>query len=337
MAILVTGGLGYIGSHICVALLRAGQDVVILDDLSNSVALVAGRIGKIAGRAPLFVKGDMLDVAMLDNLFIMHPIDAVVHCAGLKVVGESVSEPLRYYQTNVGGTLELLGAMTRASVRTLVFSSSATVYGEPASVPVREDFPRSAINPYGRSKLMQEDIFEDVASSDNRWRIASLRYFNPVGAHESGMIGEDPRGIPNNLMPYLLQVAVGRHPELRIFGGDYPTADGTCIRDFIHVQDLADGHLAALRYLATTPGAVALNLGTGRGVSVLEMCNAFERATNQKLSRRIVERRPGDVAACWSDPTRANQLLGWETKHDLLRMCRDAWNWQVKNPNGYSS
>jgi UDP-glucose 4-epimerase len=254
----------------------------------------------------------------------------------LKAVGESVAEPLKYYRSNIGGTLALLGAMTKASVHTLVFSSSATVYGDPASLPIREDFQRSATNPYGRSKLMQEEILEDLAKTDARWRIANLRYFNPVGAHESGLIGEDPKGIPNNLMPFLLQVAIGRRPELQIFGGDYPTDDGTCIRDYIHVQDLADGHLAALKYLQAEAGCIAVNLGTGRGVSVLDMCDTFERATNHKLPRRIVGRRAGDVAECWSDPALASQLFGWQARRDLLQMCRDAWNWQVKNPDGYT-
>jgi UDP-glucose 4-epimerase len=336
MAVLVTGGLGYIGSHTCVALLQAGREVVILDNLSNSVRLVADRIGAIAGRAPVFVQGDMLDAGLLDNIFATHAIEAVVHFAGSKVVSDSSAQPLQYYRNNVGGTLSLLGAMTKTSVHTLVFSSSATVYGEPAALPIREDFPRSATNPYGRSKLMQEEMLEDLARADARWRIASLRYFNPVGAHESGLIGEDPKGTPSNLMPFLLQVAIGRRPELQIFGGDYPTPDGTCVRDFIHVQDLAGGHLAALKYLQAEPGCIAVNLGTGKGISVLEMCDTFEHATNHKLARRIVSRRAGDVAACWSDPSLAKQLLGWQSERDLLQMCRDAWNWQVRNPDGYA-
>lgn len=336
MAVLVTGGLGYIGSHTCVALMQAGRDVVILDDLSNSTAFVAERIGTIAGRTSVFVAGDVRDAVLLDDIFAAHSIDAVVHFAGLKVVGESMSEPLKYYRSNLGGMLTLLGAMTKASVRTLVFSSSAAIYGETASPPIREDSPRAAANPYGRSKLIQEDILEDIARADERWRIASLRYFNPVGAHESGLIGEDPKGAPSNLMPLLLQVAIGRRRELQIFGGDYPTPDGTCIRDFIHVQDLADGHLAALKYLQAKPGCVAVNLGTGKGVSVLEMCDTFERATNHKLARRIVGRRAGDIATSWSDPTRAAELFGWRSQRDLLQMCRDAWNWQAKNPDGYA-
>jgi UDP-glucose 4-epimerase len=333
--ILVTGGLGYIGSHTCVALLQGGYDVVILDDLSNSTATVAERIAAIAGRAPTFVQGDLLDSALLDDIFRQHKTDAVVHFAAAKAVGESVAEPLKYYRNNVAGTVSLLGAMTKAGVRTLVFSSSATVYGDASTLPIREDFPRSATSPYGRSKIMQEDIFTDVAHADSTWRIVSLRYFNPVGAHESGLIGEDPRGTPNNLMPYLLQVAIGRRDELSIFGGDYPTPDGTCIRDFIHVQDLADGHLAALKYLQANSGCIAVNLGAGKGVSVLDMCNAFERATNHKLPRKVVARRAGDVAACWSDPSLAKSLFGWQPRRDLLQMCRDAWNWQTKNPNGY--
>jgi UDP-glucose 4-epimerase len=333
--ILVTGGLGYIGSHTCVALLQGGYDVVIVDNLSNSTATVAERIAAIAGRAPTFVQGDLLDSALLDDIFRKHRIDAVVHFAAAKAVGESVAEPLKYYRNNVAGTVSLLGAMTKAGVRTLVFSSSATVYGDASTLPIREDFPRSATSPYGRSKIMQEDIFTDVAHADSTWRIVSLRYFNPVGAHESGLIGEDPRGTPNNLMPYLLQVAIGRRDELSIFGGDYPTPDGTCIRDFIHVQDLADGHLAALKYLQANSGCIAVNLGAGKGVSVLDMCNAFERATNHKLPRKVVARRAGDVAACWSDPSLAKSLFGWQPRRDLLQMCRDAWNWQTKNPNGY--
>jgi UDP-glucose 4-epimerase len=336
MTVLITGGLGYIGSHTCVSLMQAGRDVVILDNLSNSDSLVAQRIETIVGRRPAFIEGDILDGALLDSIFRNHSIEAVIHFAAAKAVEESAAEPLKYYRNNVGGTLSLLGAMTKARVGTLVFSSSATVYGEASSLPIREDFPRVATNPYGRSKLIQEDMLSDLARADRGWRIVSLRYFNPVGAHMSGLIGEDPKGTPNNLMPYLLQVAIGRRPELRIFGGDYPTPDGTCIRDFIHVQDLADGHLAALKYLETKSGYIAINLGAGKGVSVLELCSAFERATNHKLPRRIVERRAGDVAACWSDPSLAKALLGWKPERDLLQMCRDAWNWQTKNPDGYA-
>jgi UDP-glucose 4-epimerase len=333
--ILVTGGLGYIGSHTCVALLQAGHDVVILDNLSNSVAVVADRIATVAGRRPTLVEGDVLDEALLDAIFRKHEIEAVIHFASAKAVAESVTEPLNYYRNNVVGTVSLIGAMAKANVKTLVFSSSATVYGDASTLPIREDFPRSATNPYGRSKIMQEDILTDIAHADRAWRIVSLRYFNPVGAHESGLIGEDPRGTPNNLMPYLLQVAIGRRDALHIFGDDYPTSDGTCIRDFIHVQDLADGHLAALKYLQAKSGCIAVNLGAGKGVSVLEMCSAFERATNHKLPRKIAGRRAGDVAACWSDPSLAKSLFGWQPQRDLLQMCRDAWNWQTKNPDGY--
>lgn len=333
--ILVTGGLGYIGSHTCVALLQGGYDAVILDNLSNSLPAVAERIAAIAGRRPTFVQGDVLDGALLDDIFRKNKIDAVIHFAAAKAVGESVAEPLKYYRNNVAGTVSLLGAMAKAGVKTLVFSSSATVYGEASTLPIQEDFPRSATSPYGRSKIMQEDIFTDLAHADSAWRIVSLRYFNPVGAHESGLIGEDPRGTPNNLMPYLLQVAIGRRDELNIFGGDYPTPDGTCIRDYIHVQDLADGHLAALKYMQAKSGCIAVNLGAGKGTSVLEMCSAFERVINHKLPRKVVARRAGDVAACWSDPSLAKSLFGWQPQRDLLQMCRDAWNWQTKNPNGY--
>lgn len=335
MTILVTGGLGYIGSHVCVSLLQSAHEVVILDNLANSVSLVAQRIEAIARRSVVFEQGDILDAALMDRVLAEHRITAVIHLAGLKAVGESVALPLPYYENNVAGMLSLLAAMVRANVKTMVFSSSATVYGEPASLPIREDFPRSATNPYGRTKLFQEDILSDLAASDASWRIMSLRYFNPVGAHDSGLIGEDPKGIPNNLMPYLLKVAIGRRPQLEVFGGDYPTPDGTCVRDFIHVVDLAEAHLAALSRLKDQAGHVAVNLGTGKGASVLEICAAFERATSHKLPRKIVGRRAGDVAECWADPSHARQLLGWHAKRDLLQMCRDAWNWQTKNPGGY--
>lgn len=336
MTVLVTGGLGYIGSHACVSLLQSGCDVVVLDNLSNSVGPVAGRIEAIAGRPVSFVEGDIRDEALIARIFTANRIESVIHFAASKAVVESVADPLTYYRNNVAGTLSLLHGMATAGVRTLVFSSSATVYGEASSLPIREDFPRTATNPYGRTKIMQEDILNDLASADARWRIASLRYFNPVGAHESGLIGEDPRGTPSNLMPYLLQVAIGRRDELRIFGGDYPTRDGTCVRDFIHVQDLADGHLAALKYLESNVGCVAVNLGAGKGTTVLELCQAFERVTNHRLPRRIVERRKGDVAACWADTSLARTMLGWRAERDLSQMCRDAWNWQVKNPDGYA-
>lgn len=336
MRILVTGGLGYIGAHVCVSLRESGHDVVILDNLSNTVRLVGDRINAITGQGSVFVEGDVLDTPLLDRMFAEHGIGAVIHLAGSKAVGESIADPLKYYRNNVAGMLSLLDAMARANIRMLVFSSSATVYGEPASLPIREDFPRSATNPYGRSKLIQEDILTDLAASDGAWRIVSLRYFNPVGAHESGMIGEDPKGVPSNLMPYLLQVAIGRRPMLEVFGGDYPTPDGSCIRDFIHVQDLAEGHVAALAYLKDCSGHHAVNLGTGRGVSVLEMCSAFERVASVKLPRTIVGQRAGDTAACWADASRARTLLRWNARRDIDQMCVDAWNWQIKNPGGYS-
>ena len=335
MKVLLTGGAGYIGSHTAVECLAAGHEAVVFDNLSNSSLTSLERVGQIAGRQVDFVQGDIRDRAALRALFARHAIDAVVHFAGLKAVGESVDKPLLYYDNNIAGSIALFEVMAESGVKSVVFSSSATVYGDPATVPITEDFPLSATNPYGRSKLFIEEMLRDIARADEGWNIALLRYFNPVGAHESGRIGEDPRDIPNNLMPYLLQVAIGRRPQLNIFGGDYPTRDGTCIRDFIHVVDLAEGHLAALNYLQGHSGAVAINLGTGRGVSVLEMCAAFERATNHKLPREIVGRRAGDVAECWSDPSLAEKLTGWKSKRDLLQMCRDAWNWQTKNPNGY--
>ena len=336
--ILVTGGLGYIGSHTCVALLQGGYDVVILDNLSNSTAMVAERIAAIAGRAPTFVQGDLLDSALLDDIFRQHKIDAVVHFAAAKAVGESVVEPLKYYRNNVAGTVSLLGAMTKANVKTLVFSSSATVYGDASTLPIREDFPRSATNPYGRSKIMQEDIFADVALADSAWRIVSLRYFNPVGAHESGLIGEDPRGTPNNLMPYLLQVAIGRRDELSIFGGDYPTPDGTCIRDFLHVRDIANAHLLALE--ATGEGDASLevyNLGSAAGFSVREVVEAARRVTGRAIPARPVKRRVGDPPVLVASSRRARRELGWQPSHSSLeQMLADAWAWRERHPNGYA-
>lgn len=326
--ILVTGGTGYIGSHTCVSLMQAGHEVVILDNLCNSQRTVVDRIGEIVGRQPMFVEGDVRDKALVLSLLQEHAIGAVVHFAGLKAVGESVAQPLRYYDCNVSGTVILCEAMAEAEVKTLIFSSSATVYGDPASVPIREDFPTGATNPYGRSKLMIEEILADLHKSDASWRIARLRYFNPVGAHESGLIGEEPGGIPNNLMPYVAQVASGRREKLSVFGGDYPTRDGTGVRDFIHVVDLAAGHLAALDYLQREGGLLTVNLGTGRGYSVLEMVQAFERASNRTVPYGIIERRPGDIAECWADPALAGRLLGWKATRDIDAMCRDAWRWQ---------
>jgi UDP-glucose 4-epimerase len=335
MQVLVTGGAGYIGSHCCVALIEAGYQPLILDNLSNSSRAVVGLIERIAGRRPGFIEGDVRDGRLLDRVFADHEIGGVIHFAALKAVGESVARPLEYFDNNVHGTLSLLTAMRRAGVKTFVFSSSATVYGEPDRVPITEDFPRSATNPYGRSKLMTEDILGDLAYADPEWRIARLRYFNPAGAHESGLIGEDPRDIPNNLMPFIAQVAIGRREQLMIFGDDYPTRDGTGVRDYIHVMDLAEAHVAALEYLKEKGGVLTVNLGTGAGVSVLEMVRAFERASGRAIPCRIVGRRPGDVAECWADPTLANRLLGWKARRSLDQICADTWRWQSLNPDGY--
>ena len=327
--ILVTGGAGFIGSHTCVALAEAGMQYLILDNFCNSRRSVLDRLARITGAAPAFIEGDVRDVALLQRLFAEHPISAVIHFAGLKAVGESVREPLRYYDNNVAGSLALLQAMQAAGVRTLVFSSSATVYGEPASLPIREDFPLSATNPYGWSKFMVERMLADLDQAEpGQWRIARLRYFNPVGAHESGLIGEDPQDVPNNLAPYIAQVAAGQREALSVYGNDYPTPDGTGVRDYIHVMDLAEGHVAALRYLQTHPGLLTVNLGTGRPVSVLDMVRSFERASGRPIPYRIVARRPGDVAACWADASLAEQLLGWRAQRDLDRMCADMWRWQ---------
>ena len=328
MHILVTGGLGFIGSHTCVALYSSGYEVTVIDNLSNSRRDILDRIGNIAGKPPAFVEGDVRDKAMLRSVFSGIRIDAVIHFAGLKAVGESIEQPLRYYDWNVGGTIALCEAMAEAGVKTLIFSSSATVYGDPASVPIREDFPRSTTNPYGASKLMIEDILSDLVKADPEWRIARLRYFNPVGAHESGLIGESPNGIPNNLMPYVSQVAGGQRERLRVFGGDYPTPDGTGVRDYIHVVDLAEGHVAAIEYLRREKGLLTVNLGTGCGYSVLDMVRAFEKASGRPVPYDIVARRPGDVAACYADPTLATKLLDWRAKRGIEDMCRDAWRWQ---------
>lgn len=333
--ILVTGGTGYIGSHTVVELIAAGHDPLIYDNLSNSSPKVLDRIEAITGVRPAFIEGDIRDAQALAQVFARHPIAAVIHFAGLKAVGESVEQPLRYYDNNIVGSIKLFEAMAAAEVGTLVFSSSATVYGDPASVPIREDFPLSATNPYGRSKLHIEEMLRDIAASNPGWRVALLRYFNPVGAHASGLIGEDPRGIPNNLMPYVTQVAVGRRPELNVFGNDYPTPDGTGVRDYIHVVDLAKGHLAALAALRDKAGVMTVNLGTGRGYSVLEVVSAFQRASGQPIPYRIAARRPGDIAACYADPSLARTSLAWSAEFDLERMCEDAWRWQKQNPQGY--
>jgi UDP-glucose 4-epimerase len=326
--ILVTGGTGFIGSHTCVALAAAGHDLLIVDNLCNSRVDVVGRLEALCGKRPEFVEGDVRDSVVLDEVFDRHPITAVMHFAGLKAVGESVARPLEYYDNNVHGTLQLLAAMRRASVKTFVFSSSATVYGDPASVPIREDFPRSATNPYGRGKLIIEDILADLHHAEPDWRIACLRYFNPVGAHESGLIGEDPRGMPNNLMPFVAQVAIGKREFLNIWGNDYPTPDGTGVRDYIHVVDLAEGHVAALSHLNQRGGMLTVNLGTGKGYSVLDMVKAFETASQRSIRCKIGPRRAGDIAQCWADPRLASELLGWKARRGLEQMCADAWRWQ---------
>ena len=327
--ILVTGGAGYIGSHMGVALAQAGQPYLVLDNFSNSQPSVLERMVQITGQQTQCIEGDVRDAALLADIFARYPIEAVIHFAALKAVGESVREPLRYYDNNVAGTVALLRAMQVAGVRTLVFSSSATVYGEPATVPIREDFPLSATNPYGWTKLMMEQVLADVdAAEPGQWRIARLRYFNPVGAHESGLIGEDPQGEPGNLLPYVAQVAAGQRASLSVYGNDYPTPDGTGVRDYIHVCDLAEGHVAALRYLNKHPGLLTVNLGTGRPVSVLEMVRAFEQASGRAVRYQLVARRPGDVAQCWADPALAQTLLGWSAQHGVDRMCQDAWRWQ---------
>jgi UDP-glucose 4-epimerase len=326
--ILVTGGLGYIGSHAVVELMAAGHDVVVVDNLSNADISVRRRVQQITGREFAFHEADIRNRAAMQAVFGTHRLDAVMHFAGLKAVGESVAQPLRYYDNNVGGSVVLFECMAEAGVKTLVFSSSATVYGDPARVPITEDFPLSATNPYGHSKLMIEDILRDTARADAGWRIALLRYFNPVGAHESGLIGEEPSGIPNNLLPYVAQVAVGRREFLNVFGGDYPTPDGTGVRDYIHVVDLAQGHVKTLDKLATSAGIFTYNLGTGRGNSVLEMVRAFEAASGKPVPYKIVARRPGDIASCYADPSLAERELGWKARHDVARMCADAWRWQ---------
>jgi UDP-glucose 4-epimerase len=333
--VLLTGGAGYIGSHTCVVLLEAGHRVVVVDDLSNSSEESLRRVAEITGAEVAFHRLDLRDTDALDDVVGAYPIEAVVHFAGLKAVGESVTEPLRYYDVNVGGTISLLEVLDRHAVRRVVFSSSATVYGEPETVPIDEGAALGATNPYGRTKLMIEQILGDVAASDPGWHVVLLRYFNPVGAHPSGRIGEDPQGIPNNLMPFVMQVAVGRREELVVFGDDYPTPDGTCIRDYIHVMDLAEGHRAALDRIDDLPGCRPVNLGTGAGSSVLEVVTAASRAVGRPLPHRIGERRPGDAAASYADPSTAEGLLGWRATRGLDEMCVDAWRWQSQNPHGY--
>ncbi len=336
MKVLVTGGAGYIGSHTCVELLEAGHEVVVLDNLSNSCETAVQRVEQITGKSLPFYRTDLLDYAASEKVFQAHAFDAVIHFAGLKAVGESVARPLAYYHNNITGTLHLLDLMQKYRVKNLVFSSSATVYGNPHTVPIREDFPLSATNPYGRTKLMLEQILRDVAAADDGLRVSLLRYFNPVGAHKSGMIGEDPNDIPNNLMPYIAQVAIGKLPCLSVFGNDYDTPDGTGVRDYIHVIDLARGHLKALDHLEAQKERVdVFNLGTGHGYSVLEMVAAFEKASGKHVPYRIAPRRPGDIAACYADPSKAARELGFRAEYSLADMCADSWNWQSKNPNGY--
>ena len=329
MKILVTGGVGYIGSHTVVELQAAGHDVVVLDNLSNAQQSVCERVTRISGKPFTFVQADIRDRAAMEAAFAAHRPEAVIHFAGLKAVGESVAQPLRYYDNNVTGSVVLFETMAKFGCKSLVFSSSATVYGDPASVPIREDFPLSATNPYGRSKLMIEDILRDLAKAEPEWRIALLRYFNPVGAHESGLIGEEPSGIPNNLVPYIAQVANGQRDKLSVFGGDYDTPDGTGLRDYIHVVDLAIGHVKTLDRLNKGPGIVTYNLGTGRGNSVLEMVRAFEAASGRPVAYQIVDRRPGDVAKCYADPALAREELGWTAERDVAQMCADVWRYQT--------
>jgi len=335
MDVLVTGGAGYIGSHTCIELLGAGHNVIVVDNLSNSSYEALRRVEEITGQRVKFHQIDICDKEALEAVFRGNPIDAVIHFAGLKAVGESVEKPYLYYHNNVHGTLVLCDVMSRHEVFNLVFSSSATVYGDPASVPINESFPLSATNPYGRSKLMIEEILRDFYVSDQRWNAILLRYFNPAGAHISGRIGEDPNGIPNNLMPYISQVAVGKLKKLSVFGSDYPTIDGTGVRDYIHVVDLALGHVKALDKLADAPGAVAYNLGTGRGYSVLEMITAFEQASGKTVPYQLVDRRPGDVASCYADPDMASTELNWRAERSVDQMAADSWRWQSDNPNGY--
>lgn len=337
LSILVTGGAGFIGSHTCVALAAAGYTPVILDNLCNSDVRVLDRLTRIIGTTPGFVEGDVRDREMLDKLFREHAISGVIHFAGLKAVGDSVADPITYYDNNVHGTFVLAAAMQAAGVRNLIFSSSATVYGDPDRSPIPEDAPLRPANPYGRSKLMVEEALSDLQRADPAWRIALLRYFNPVGAHESGLIGEHPQGKPNNLMPFVCQVAVGLRDKLAVHGGDYPTPDGTGVRDYVHVMDLAEGHVAALRRAEQKPGLLKLNLGTGQGASVLQVVNAFERASGRRIAYEIGPRRPGDVPAYWGDPTLAEATLGWRAQRDLDQMCADSWRWQQANPRGYES
>lgn len=335
MSILVTGGAGYIGSHACVELLQSGYDVVVIDNLCNSKEESLKRVQKITGKSLKLYKEDLTNQKAIEEIFKKEQIEAVIHFAGLKAVGESVSIPLQYYKNNIISTLVLCEAMKKYDVKKLVFSSSATVYGDPHKVPITEDFPLRATNPYGRTKLMIEEILHDLYTSDNTWDIAILRYFNPVGAHPSGLIGEDPNGIPNNLVPYIAQVAIGKLNSLSVYGNDYPTLDGTGVRDYIHVVDLVLGHLKALEKLKTRPGIVTYNLGTGKGYSVLEMIKAFSKASGREIAYKITGRRPGDIASCYADTSKARTELGWSALKGIDEMCTDSWRWQINNPDGY--
>ena len=335
MKILVTGGAGYIGSHTCMELLHAGYDVEVVDNLSNSKIESLKRVQELTGKTLEFHLIDVLDQQALNDVFQKSEIDAVIHFAGLKAVGESVSVPLKYYHNNVAGTLVLCSVMKRNNVKNMVFSSSATVYGDPKDVPIKEYFPVNPANPYGRSKLMIEEILKDLFEADKKWNIVLLRYFNPVGAHSSGQIGEDPNGIPNNLFPYICQVAVGKLSELSVFGNDYPTPDGTGIRDYIHVVDLVKAHISALAKFRSDFEIEIYNIGTGRGYSVFNIISAFEKASGKKIPHKIVGRRPGDIATCFADPAKANKELGWTAEYGINQMCADAWRWQEKNPDGY--
>ncbi|MDC7783896.1 UDP-glucose 4-epimerase GalE [Priestia megaterium] len=337
MAILLTGGAGYIGTHTCIELLNAGYEIIVLDNLSNSSVKALNCVSELTQKNIKFYEVDLLDATNLENIFKENTIDAVIHFAGLKAVGKSVETPLHYYHNNITGTLILCEIMQRYNVKRLVFSSSATVYGVPKSVPIFEDSPLNATNPYGRTKLMIEEILRDLYIPNEDWNIAILRYFNPIGAHPSGRLGEDPQGIPNNLMPYITQVGIGKLDKLKIFGNNYPTIDGTGVRDYIHVVDLALGHLKALEKVMSSPGVDTYNLGTGRGYSVLEIVEAFERVSKKKIPYEIVDRRPGDIATCYADATKAKEKLGWIAKRDIEEMCADSWNWQFNNPNGYES
>ena len=338
MRILVTGGTGYIGSHTCVQLLERGDEVVIVDNLSNSKESVVSAIEKITGKRPVFYRADILDREALDTIFYTHKIDAVIHFAGLKAVGESVAKPLEYYHNNITGTLTLLDVMREHGCFKIVFSSSATVYGTPASVPIREDFPTGGTtNPYGTTKLFLERILIDYCKAAPELNVAILRYFNPIGAHESGLIGEDPNGIPNNLVPYIAQVAVGKLEKLNVFGDDYPTPDGTGVRDYIHVVDLAKGHVAALKKLETGCGLFIVNLGTGNGYSVLDVLHAYEKACGKTLPYAVAPRRDGDIAECYAEPCKAREEMGWEAKLGIEEMCASSWKWQSGNPNGYKN